>query len=130
MPIIFILSSGADPLAEIMKFAKEKGKNEDDIPKKSLGKGQEKDAGNAIKMARTSGKWIILQNCHMCPSFMPILEASVVETSVNEKKYKKKDEDSKEEEENKGEVDDDPDKVVNENFRFWITTMPDEKFPT
>lgn len=120
MPIIFILSSGADPLAEIVKFSKKLNKSEDDLPKKSLGKGQERAADEAIKKSRLEGKWIILQNCHMCPSFMPLLETRVVETT-NNYKAKKADADEKEEDETK---------IVNPQFRFWITTMPDENFPT
>jgi len=126
MPIIFILSTGADPLAEIMKFAKKMNKSEDDIPKKSLGKGQEKTADECIKKSRLEGKWCILQNCHMCPSFMPLLETRVVETTNNCKSSKKKDEDD-----NKAEVEEDEKaNFVHKQFRFWITTMPDENFPT
>lgn len=127
-PIIFILSAGADPLAEIVKFSKEKAKTEDDLPKKSLGKGQEKVAENAILSARQKGQWIILQNCHMCPSFMPALESKVVDTTTYWKEQQnaknKKGEEGEEQEEF------DEDKQVHPDFRFWITTMPDEKFPT
>jgi len=107
-----------------VKFSKELGKTEDDLPKKSLGKGQEKSADASIVSARSTGKWIILQNCHMCPSFMPILESKVVDTTANFKNQCKarKDDDPEDEIEE--------DKKVNPNFRFWITTMPDEKFPT
>jgi dynein heavy chain len=122
MPIIFILSTGADPLAEIMKFAKKKNMTEDDLPKKSLGRGQEKSADECIKNSRLNGKWAILQNCHMCPSFMPLLETRVVETANNCKSAKGINDDKAEEE--------DKDKIVHKQFRFWITTMPDECFPT
>lgn len=130
IPIIFILSTGADPLAEIIKFSKELNKTDEDYHKLSLGKGQEKVADSFIKSTRKNGQWIILQNCHMCPSFLPILESKVVETTNLTKGAKKKD--SKKEEEDEAEADDevDEDKKVNKNFRFWITTMPDERFPT
>jgi len=113
-------------------------KSDDDLPKKSLGKGQEKAADTAIKRARLEGKWIILQNCHMCPSFLPILESRIVETGVNYKKIYEKsskkekgDKNEKEEEDqqqNEEEIDEES--KIDPQFRFWITTMPDENFPT
>jgi len=44
------------------------------------GRGQEKVADKSILEARKTGQWMILQNCHMCPSFFPILENRIVET--------------------------------------------------
>jgi len=103
--------------------------SDDNLPKRSLGKGQEKNADAAICRARERGQWIILQNCHMSPSFMPILETRVVETAhvlkINETKKKKKDEEEDDEEE-----DGDKRIRIDPKFRFWITTRPDSKFPT
>lgn len=128
-PIIFILSTGADPLAEISKFASERGLTDNDTPKKSLGRGQEKVADQSILKARKEGQWIILQNCHMCPTFFPILENRIVETKKMQENMKKNKEEGKDEEEaDAQEIDEE--NMVNDNFRFWITTMPTEEFPT
>jgi dynein heavy chain len=128
-PIIFILSTGADPLAEISKFASERGLTDNDTPKKSLGRGQEKVADQSILKARKEGQWIILQNCHMCPTFFPILENRIVETKKMQENMKKNKEEGKDDEEaDAQEIDEE--NMVNDNFRFWITTMPTEEFPT
>jgi len=99
-PIIFILSPGVDPIAEIMKLADKKGMRSNVIPL-SLGQGQDKIAEHAINSGFKEGKWVVLQNCHLAPSWMPALER-IIEQSP-------------------------PDS--NENYRMWLTSMPSDKFP-
>lgn len=100
-----------------------------DTPKKSLGRGQEKVADASITAARKDGQWIILQNCHMCPTFFPILENRIVETKKMQESMKKSKEEGKDDEDAEAqEVDEE--NIVDEKFRFWITTMPTEEFPT
>lgn len=103
--------------------------SDNDTPKKSLGRGQEKVADQSILKARKEGQWIILQNCHMCPTFFPILENRIVETKKMQENMKKNKEEGKDDEDADAQ-DIDEENMVHDNFRFWITTMPTEEFPT
>ena len=66
----------------------------------SLGQGQGEIAEKAINQAIIEGTWVLLQNCHLAPSFMPELER-ILEAS------------------------EDP----HRNFRIWLTSMPSNVFP-
>jgi len=67
----------------------------------SLGSGQQKAAEALIEKGKNQGLWILLQNCHLCLSWMPRLEMIC---------------------ENFQETD-------NPEFRLWMTSMPTIKFP-
>jgi len=99
-PLIFVLSSGSDPIADFQKFA-----GESDMLSRvdlvSLGQGQAPKAEKAIEKARLTGGWCLLQNCHLSISWMPRLEAIVEQLT----------------EEN------------NPEFRIWLTSMPSPAFP-
>lgn len=73
-PLIFILSSGADPLNSLLALAREKKITSDKLFLISLGQGQGPLAEKAIEKAMAVGGWTILQNCHLGRSFMPELE--------------------------------------------------------
>eukprot|EP01022_Parablepharisma_sp_SALTPOND_P028312 TRINITY_DN70784_c2_g1_i1.p1 TRINITY_DN70784_c2_g1~~TRINITY_DN70784_c2_g1_i1.p1 ORF type:complete len:4393 (-),score=612.94 TRINITY_DN70784_c2_g1_i1:3426-16604(-) len=102
VPILFILSPGADPLAELKVFAEKKGLVNGLVPL-SLGKGQGKKADFAIDHALKSsqGGWVIMQNCHFATSYLSRLEKKL------------------------DEIPDEP-KLP---FRLWLTSMPTQKFP-
>jgi dynein heavy chain len=72
-PIIFILSSGADPTQHLMRFARSKG-FENKLAIISLGQGQGVVAQKMLKEATVNGSWVFLQNCHLAASWMPELE--------------------------------------------------------
>lgn len=78
-PIIFVLSPGADPTASLLKFKKEMNIELDII---SLGQGQGGPASNLIKKGKISGRWVLLQNCHLAKTWMPHLE-KIVEENLN-----------------------------------------------
>lgn len=72
-PLIFILSTGADPTEQLYKFAKERGFLER-LGTISLGQGQTQKALNLIADSCKNGDWVLLQNCHLSSEFMPHLE--------------------------------------------------------
>ena len=48
----------------------------------SLGQGQGGPAEELIKKGKASGRWVLLQNCHLAKTFMPSLER-IVEENLN-----------------------------------------------
>eukprot|EP00913_Durusdinium_trenchii_P022198 g20858.t1 len=70
--LIYILASGSDPMADIQKLA-EMLDMLAKINPISLGQGQGPKAIAGINEGSQSGKWVLLQNCHLAPSFMPTL---------------------------------------------------------
>jgi len=99
-PLIFILSPGVDPISEILKLADKQGLRSSVIPL-SLGQGQDKIAEFNISLAIREGKWVVLQNCHLAPSWMPSLER-ILEQLPHDS---------------------------HDNYRMWLTSMPSDKFP-
>jgi dynein heavy chain len=73
-PIIFVLSPGADPIADLINLAKEMDMDGPRFKQLSLGRGQGKIAEKLIENGRRNGEWICLQNCHLAVSWMPELE--------------------------------------------------------
>lgn len=69
-PIIFVLSPGADPTIALFKLKDELGVQLDII---SLGQGQGRLAENLIANGKKTGKWVLLQNCHLAKTWMPRL---------------------------------------------------------
>uniref|UniRef100_A0A3P8R8F5 Uncharacterized protein n=1 Tax=Astatotilapia calliptera TaxID=8154 RepID=A0A3P8R8F5_ASTCA len=100
-PLIFILSSGSDPMAVI---GREAGYTLDRSPAISLGQGQGPIAEKMIHSALTSGNWVFLQNCHLAVSWMLAME-ELIKTFT------------------------DPDTSVHENFRLFLSSMPTKVFP-
>lgn len=111
-PLIFVLSTGADPTLLLTKFAGEMGKAES-LGVVSLGQGQGKKALKKIIDSTKSGNWVLLQNCHLAKSFMPELERNV----LNFQEIKNDPEYTEEEKENF------------KNFRLFLTSMPVDYFP-
>mmetsp|Transcript_39172 Transcript_39172/g.65698 ORF Transcript_39172/g.65698 Transcript_39172/m.65698 type:complete len:1242 (-) Transcript_39172:75-3800(-) len=102
-PVIFVLSSGADPTGMLLRFAKDM-KFSNKLEMRSLGQGQGPIAERLIKEARKKGTWVCLQNCHLAKSWMPGLEKVIHSLSEEE--------DS-----------------IHDNFRLWLTSMPCDYFP-
>ncbi|XP_067907506.1 dynein axonemal heavy chain 1 [Heterodontus francisci] len=101
IPLIFVLSPGTDPAADLYKFAEEM-KFSKKMSAISLGQGQGPRAEAMMHNSMERGKWVFFQNCHLAPSWMPSLER-LIETV-------------------------DPDKV-HRDFRIWLTSLPSNKFP-
>jgi dynein heavy chain len=101
IPLIFVLTMGADPGMVLLKFATSRNMKER-MKLISLGQGQGPKANAEIEAATGNGAWVVLQNCHLATSYMPTLEAKV---------------------ENFEGAD------IHEDFRLWLTAMPSESFP-
>jgi len=99
-PIIIVLSPGADPMAELLKLAAVEGQK---ITQVSLGQGQAEVAKAKIAEGQEQQQWVVLQNCHLSPSFMPILDGIIEQLGPGQER--------------------------NTKFRLWLTSMPSNKFP-
>jgi dynein heavy chain len=100
-PLVFVLTPGAAPMGELFKLAESTGFG-NKLHSMSLGQGQGVHAERAIDEAQGMGKWVCLQNCHLCVSWMPTLERICEELS--------------------------PDRVA-ADFRLWLTSEPSKAFP-
>jgi dynein heavy chain len=101
-PVIFILSTGADPTGILLRFAKDM-KYGERLNVISLGQGQGPNAQRLVREGKKSGDWVLLQNCHLAKSWMPELEMMV---------------DAFEE-----------DTDTHPDFRLWLTSSPAPYFP-
>jgi dynein heavy chain len=111
-PIVFILSPGSDPLAEIIKLSRKPGMGAS-VQALSLGQGQEKAAETAISNAKKNGEWVVLQNCHLAPGFLSVIERSLDPIAAAASGNS-----------NSGGA-----AVENDRYRLWLTSMPTNKFP-
>ncbi|KAI8926816.1 dnah1 protein [Entophlyctis helioformis] len=100
-PLIFVLSPGADPANSLYKFAEEMRMSKK-LMSVSLGQGQGPRAEALIKEGMDRGMWILLQNCHLSPSWMPSLDRIIDGITLDK---------------------------VHRDFRLWLTSMPTPKFP-
>mmetsp|Transcript_55662 Transcript_55662/g.125197 ORF Transcript_55662/g.125197 Transcript_55662/m.125197 type:complete len:1244 (+) Transcript_55662:3-3734(+) len=101
-PIVFVLTTGADPTNMLLRFA-ETMEMKDTLAVISLGQGQGPKAQKMIDEARKKGSWVLLQNCHLCKSWMPNLER-ICEAFED-------------------------DTSMHTDFRLFLTSMPADYFP-
>lgn len=99
MPMVFILSPGADPQSDIQKFCDEMGMTQR-FKFVALGQGQGPIAEQLMEAGYKRGHWVLLQNCHLLVSWLKVLEKM-----LNEMRDPHKD------------------------FRLWLTTEPTDRFP-
>eukprot|EP00002_Diphylleia_rotans_P013390 TRINITY_DN2619_c0_g1_i7.p1 TRINITY_DN2619_c0_g1~~TRINITY_DN2619_c0_g1_i7.p1 ORF type:complete len:4501 (-),score=1146.89 TRINITY_DN2619_c0_g1_i7:169-13671(-) len=83
-PILFLLSMGVDPLADIEACArtKEMKPGSERFVYLSMGDGQETAASEAVLGAQKEGRWVVLHNIHLAGKWLVQLE-SLVEASTD-----------------------------------------------
>ena len=102
-PLYFILSPGADVVADVDKLAKrggyEKGISYHNV---SMGQGQDVIAMEKLEMAHKQGHWVILNNVHLMPRWLVDLEKKLDQFAAE---------------------------VSHERFRIFLTSAPEPSIP-
>mmetsp|Transcript_47704 Transcript_47704/g.108527 ORF Transcript_47704/g.108527 Transcript_47704/m.108527 type:complete len:1551 (-) Transcript_47704:45-4697(-) len=101
-PIVFVLSTGADPTAMLLRFAQQMGMA-DTLGAISLGQGQNVKAIKLVDEGCKKGTWVLLQNCHLYKTFMPQLEKMCEGFEESN--------------------------MIHKDFRLFLTSMPAAYFP-
>ena len=99
VPVIFLLSTGADPTDAIESLLRKKKLPAADVI--SMGEGQEPVAKRAMANAAQNGTTVLLQNCELGIDLMAVMEEYLTALYEN----------------------------VHDQFRLFITALPSEEFP-
>ena len=99
VPVIFLLSRGADPTDSIETLCRKKKMPAPAVI--SLGEGQEPVAVKAINAGAVNGSWVLLQNCELGLGLMNELEQLITKLKPS----------------------------MDPNFRLFMTALPNSDFP-
>ncbi|KFG54852.1 ATPase family associated with various cellular activities (AAA) domain-containing protein [Toxoplasma gondii FOU] len=125
-PLLFILSPGVDPSSSLFKFAREKGLPDNALHTVSLGRGQGPKASRILEGAMRDGSWVLLQNCHLAKSWLPVLERFVFSLSEAESSPSACSPPSSASEVPQNKERDTP---LSPKFRLFLTSMPAPYIP-
>lgn len=100
-PLMFVLSSGVDPLTTLQQLAT-KNKMENNFYYVPLGQGQAPKATRLIAEGMRQGNWVFLANCHLSLSWLSTLE-KIIDSFSQES--------------------------IHKDFRLWISSSPSPYFP-
>jgi len=100
-PLIFVLSPGVDPTANLLQLAQLKNQTEK-FHSVALGQGQSPVATKLIEDGIKEGNWVFLANCHLMTSWLPALD-KIIEDTVNKQPH-----------------------VM---YRLWLSSNPTPHFP-
>ena len=101
IPVVFVLTTGADPTRMLLDFAEHKQKKFQIV---SLGQGQGPRAEALIASAKKTGDWVVLQNCHLATSWLPKMEKIIDDLALSTT-------------------------TVHDEFRLWLNSKPAKEFP-
>mmetsp|Transcript_14531 Transcript_14531/g.44899 ORF Transcript_14531/g.44899 Transcript_14531/m.44899 type:complete len:1962 (-) Transcript_14531:344-6229(-) len=104
-PLIFVLSPGVDPTAQVKSLALGQNMAVDIC---ALGQGQASVAAKLINLGLRNGTWVFLANCHLMLSWMPELEKCVSEYCT---------------------VTEGASDAPHNDFRLWLSASPSPHFP-
>lgn len=99
-PVVFILSPGADPQADVQRLADIKGFTGNKFKSCALGQNMDVIAIEYLRTGSARGHWVMLQNCHLLAKFLKTLEKELEAITK-----------------------------PHADFRLWLTTEPTDKFP-
>jgi dynein heavy chain len=125
-PMLLLLTPGNDPMETIQRLAEERLRTRHPL-QVSLGKGQAVRARALISEARQYGGWVVLQNCHLAPSFMGELAQVVDQLQPTAKTQSRQDAGSADpalELEGEPKV-----RPPHPEFRLWLTSLSCESLP-
>ena len=69
-PLVLLFASGANPLTGLLSFAQHMHR---EVRILSPGQGQVQRVQRVVAEAGQSGRWVLLQNCHLEPGWLPVL---------------------------------------------------------
>mmetsp|Transcript_38901 Transcript_38901/g.70950 ORF Transcript_38901/g.70950 Transcript_38901/m.70950 type:complete len:2173 (+) Transcript_38901:3-6521(+) len=98
-PLIFILSAADHPVEAVLKMSAAMSVNLRTI---CMGQGQAQHAQAVIEESLTTGEWVLVQNCHLMPKWMPELAKLCDQMSPQ---------------------------TVHGDFRLWLSSCPSPAFP-
>ncbi|KAG6966781.1 hypothetical protein JG688_00006600 [Phytophthora aleatoria] len=104
-PLIFVLSPGVDPTNSLIALAESLHKTVENC---ALGQGQASVAEAMLARGLDAGNWVFLANCHLMLSWAPTLEKLIDNFCAAAPA---------------------PAGPINPQFRLWLTSSPNPKFP-